>query len=1274
MKKAFFLGAYDTCVYGAKDTQVISLFPDVSYRLDKRGIRYSLLEYYYDERDLWADEKRYFSEQLDWFKNFDDFLKHHISYCRKHSIPLASANYLRIKYLVDAVLVECFILSRFFEKNSELEDIVYVYNCGTTREEHSVFDLKYNHKKVFGELLRLFCEKHNIHFSERFTERTEIITEDTPNEGFLAVLYDHFLKPHFKKILTVVRYDKFRKFLSQSDEMPGLPVLFLQGGSDDVDYPLKSLVKNGARVYVREHDRIVREDTFIRSLVNTGRLEGGFINTLKEECDACADNFRQDSSLIAWVNNKCSIDVSSVVIPFFKYFIAHDCFHILLDAERMYRFYRQQHVKYVFSRESANRGAIGSLIAAKYMGAAQSICLQHASFALDAGIVVMFESEVYNYNLTRDNITESYFKEMLKNKYSVGCNILQSPHYLRNVTKKYLRRKKKAAREKIMYVEKKFADRLRCINNITYPLVWYYEFQKKLIDYFAKESGFDFIYKHSKWQTWAENSILKYIDDMRCKRIRKFSGSFLRALTLADRVITDIPSGALFEAAIVGKPILCLCPDYFRVSEEGKRIFGKSLRQFSSINDAISIIKEFLNSDPSDYIVPSFISDADFTSVFKGMFERDKAFKIRVPKEDIACSYPLNYLVQDYRPDIDYGKGSVISLTGTASYDLGKAGVKYRPASDFYDESKLRSDEDMILAEEYDFFDKFDEILQKEIPYLKENGISLMRSHALRFKYIIDSFIMRARILKEVFKRVQHRSTGYVADDLPGTSLRDIYDSFDSNRVSFTGLVKALIQEKSDASISLLLRNKNYPKNESNEASLRSAIRQERSHRLRENTGTIQKTKRSTEGRRFFIQPFFKSIFNIIRYNKLAARFSIQRRLDGEKVLMLNAGSSAIDNVIERLIAEGATVFFKENFSVKRIDTFFEKEVLRLSGRKVPFQLPITTKAILKSFSEKTDFINWLNAKAGLDISHLVMPYFEYFFDHIVPAMLKNAGQLKSFYGCKDIGYVISRDCSLINSAEGLIAGSNVTNLRKVCFQHGTGAQELYEYLPDLDMFDQYFAMDSLSESYFKDLSSSWFAQGVHVFQSAHYLNQCVRWSRKRHGALKTVLYVPAKISIGMMYFNGVIYPTDWFYEFQKSLLDLFGTRDDYNFIWKYIYEPWQERSILRYIRDRNYPNVFAETGPLPTYLKKADRVIMDYPSTGLFEAACMGLPVFCVYRDTLKMRREAQDVFGMSLREISTIDEAIQAFCSFLDSDPERYIVKIPLKNDDFVSYLKEN
>jgi len=233
---------------------------------------------------------------------------------------------------------------------------------------------------------------------------------------------------------------------------------------------------------------------------------------------------------------------------------------------------------------------------------------------VDSEAYGVFETEAYNYIITRDDISQEYYEHSNKNRYNSGCGIVQAPYYLRSVRRRCSKKNKRA---KVVYVQRKFYGFARCLNFYTYPLDWYFEFQRELIDFFAEETVFEFVYKHAQSEEWAEDSILRYIEDKGCENLDVSRKHFLKVLESADRVIVDIPWGAYSEAAVSGKPVLCICPDYFRIITQAKAVYGKSLQQFSTIEEAKSIIKEFLYGDPQDYIVNIPFSQKDFIDVFK---------------------------------------------------------------------------------------------------------------------------------------------------------------------------------------------------------------------------------------------------------------------------------------------------------------------------------------------------------------------------------------------------------------------------------------------------------------------------------------------------------------------------------------------------------------------------------------------------------------------------------------------------------------------------------
>jgi len=611
MKEFVFMESYNPAL--VHEGEMVSLNPGVSYCLFKNKIKYRILEDYYNEKTLWANEDGYFIKQLKWFDYFDDFIKDNIHFCKRDNIPLAKASYMSIKKFTDTVIINSITLSQFIQRNPDLAKISYFSETPGGDRDCTFFGFKYENRKLFGDLLRLFCGKYNIQFVNYSITREKSSLRENK---FNSLPGKEFARSQIKKIYNLIRYKKLEKIFSSNNYLKNSNFFLMHAGSLDIDYPIKEIIKHNGRVYVQEEGRVLREDSFLRNQVDVPVLDECLSEEIEDQCGKCAENLRNDKEIIPWINDECQMDVTSIVLPYYEHFLSRDCSTILHDAMRMYDFYKQEDIGYVFARGNTTRAALGPLVAAKYMKGAKSICVQHSNLARDIALQGVFETETYNYIFTRDDISQEFYEHSYRNRYNSGCEIVQWPYYLRSVRKRYCKNKKTG---KVIYVQRTFPDKLRYFNARVYPLNWYYEFQRELIDFFAEERTFEFVYKHGKGQDWAEDSIFHYIKDKGCRNIDVSEKQFLKTLEFADSVIVDFPSSSLFEAAVSGKPVLCLCADYVHILTQAKNIFGKSIQQFSSIEEAKSIIKEFLYSDPRDYLVNIPMSTNNLLDVFKRM-------------------------------------------------------------------------------------------------------------------------------------------------------------------------------------------------------------------------------------------------------------------------------------------------------------------------------------------------------------------------------------------------------------------------------------------------------------------------------------------------------------------------------------------------------------------------------------------------------------------------------------------------------------------------------
>jgi hypothetical protein len=340
---------------------------------------------------------------------------------------------------------------------------------------------------------------------------------------------------------------------------------------------------------------------------------------LSEECKCAANNLESGSQVFKWIRDRAHIDTTPILKPFFEHFLIHDIPKILEDSLSMRDFFKRANIQNVIGRSNSDRESQGPLIAAKFMRAARSLCLEHASLAVDNEAFGVFDTETYNFTFARDPISESFLNDSITHRYASDCKIARSMHYLKDIRRRAGRHQPKRPPVTVVYIEKKFSDRVRAFNNMVYPIVWYFEFQKSLIDFFETKKNFKFIYKHAKSpkQDWAKSSILQYIYEKKASNITVFQGELMKLFPSVDRVIMDYPSGALFEAVVAGKSVFCFFPEYFRILPEAKRIFKNSFEPFHHPKDAISALDGFLDSDPDQYRHSLVIDDKPFSAIFQ---------------------------------------------------------------------------------------------------------------------------------------------------------------------------------------------------------------------------------------------------------------------------------------------------------------------------------------------------------------------------------------------------------------------------------------------------------------------------------------------------------------------------------------------------------------------------------------------------------------------------------------------------------------------------------
>lgn len=589
------------------DGTVISLYPRVSRVLEAKGIDYRILEDFYDEKELAKGQDAFFFDQLQWFQRFDDILKANIGDLGFGGHDLAKLCLINLKYFTDELAVESFILRKFLEKTGPVE-IRYVRHGREQRVGCMRAFLNDENNNFLFELLAVAPAELGVTLvaSELPPKRSydkPLVTNEVLKRSLSrwSALYETA-----KKAEHVLRFSKWKRLFSPKTRTR--TVLALHAGGPTMDAAVAELVSEGHRVFYHSDGAIYAAHSLSEQIVSD-LAAGAGEEALREDCQRTAENLSASDPLFDFIVNKCRWPVAEIAQPYLKYFVSETCFMILAGARRFHRFFRQTDIDLLIATNSSDLPAKAAILASRRAGVVTA-CFQHGMEAYDNRIWQLTDLDPFDLYFAAEPLSEARFKHNVETEnYLTPCVVAQSATVLREIERRYARRNRASSalsKKTVLYIPTKLVSYMRHFNNLTYPIGWYYQYQKDLMDFFGDQTELKFIFKESvSNRTMSLESIVPYFHSKGYGNISIGMGRLCDYFGRVDAIVLDRPTGALFESAASGLPFLCLYPDFVSepISANAKRFFGKTLVEFSGFKEATQLIKTFLSAPADEYRV-----------------------------------------------------------------------------------------------------------------------------------------------------------------------------------------------------------------------------------------------------------------------------------------------------------------------------------------------------------------------------------------------------------------------------------------------------------------------------------------------------------------------------------------------------------------------------------------------------------------------------------------------------------------------------------------------
>jgi len=491
------------------------------------------------------------------------------------------------------------------------------------------FRLQDDGKSYYSQVIPIICDENNIPLTTVFIDEESKDVKEIKSVGSTKNLIIWLRRTLYKSAIVrsmhfVYRYLNKRLLVKHSNK-ENLNIFLLKTAYIGLDFIVDALRRDHS-IYQLSDSLIVKYSRLgIRTHLNleTKRNEVRNLNNSIWEYTA---NLLEGHDLIKWVNEKCQLDVSPIVLPKLKYFVSSVCPEILGYFKVFIEFYKNDKVDFVIASYGVTLVESAAVAAANHCSRTKSVCICHGDSIFANKSWNITELSRFNIYIASNKELEEYFRYQCQAN-NFPTELYSSSHRLLNVKKLSPLRegnRSNIKKNRIIYLPTFMMRDGRRMNGDSYPDTWYYKFQKSFIEYFSTKKEYTFVWKGLPLADAIYNPIPNFIIDNNFSNIQVATNPFPQHLLSADRVICDYPATGFYESVVAGVPTMSLYHKALIVRKSAVDYFGNLLKLFSGIPEAIRHVDQFLNSDPKLYKTTIDMEDDHILDILEEVGRRAK--------------------------------------------------------------------------------------------------------------------------------------------------------------------------------------------------------------------------------------------------------------------------------------------------------------------------------------------------------------------------------------------------------------------------------------------------------------------------------------------------------------------------------------------------------------------------------------------------------------------------------------------------------------------------
>ena len=282
------------------------------------------------------------------------------------------------------------------------------------------------------------------------------------------------------------------------------------------------------------------------------------------------------------------------------------CLAVVGAATQVGKEFSRFDIQRVAAANPSSMEEFACLIAAGRMGIPR-VLVQHGDHLMSYGLWLLTETVNFEEFAASDATVAG---DLLAEADALGVTAPRVAYYAPRVQALVSKASEKPRRhvrqpETICYVPCFMTGDAKRVGGLYFDDTWYHRWHLRLLDLMISRPDLRFIWKALPSIDLTPDPMAEIVAAKPIQNVTYEGRPFVDVINSVDRVFTDYPSTALYEAVHLGKPVLALSFErFFLLRASAAARFQQVLRVCRTEDDALDHLRGFINDPPSRWILP----------------------------------------------------------------------------------------------------------------------------------------------------------------------------------------------------------------------------------------------------------------------------------------------------------------------------------------------------------------------------------------------------------------------------------------------------------------------------------------------------------------------------------------------------------------------------------------------------------------------------------------------------------------------------------------------